>query len=142
VRRFWKRHQHPFDIEGELRANRPEPRDDFVHGAASRLSEEGAGRGFARARVAFAAGLVTVILVALAATGGLGHAASAGKKGKRATPGQAQYAQYGQYKVTICHRTGSAKHRWVAISVSSRALTAHMRHGDFIITPARACPPR
>lgn len=38
-------------------------------------------------------------------------------------------SQY-QYKVTICHRTESQKHPWVQISISSRALPAHERHGD------------
>lgn len=42
--------------------------------------------------------------------------------------------QYGssckQYRVTICHRTHSKKHPWVLITVSSRALKAHFRHGD------------
>ena len=42
--------------------------------------------------------------------------------------------QYGsscrQYRVQICHRTHSWKHPWRAITVSSRALKAHLRHGD------------
>jgi hypothetical protein len=42
--------------------------------------------------------------------------------------------QYGsscrQYRVQICHRTHSRKHPWVMITVSSRALKAHLRHGD------------
>ena len=42
--------------------------------------------------------------------------------------------QYGsackQYRVTLCHRTHSKKHPWVRITVSSRAVKAHLRHGD------------
>jgi hypothetical protein len=42
--------------------------------------------------------------------------------------------QYGssckQYRVQICHRTHSKKHPWVRITVSSKALKAHLRHGD------------
>ena len=42
--------------------------------------------------------------------------------------------QYGsackQYRVQICHRTHSKKHPWHLITVSSRALKAHLRHGD------------
>lgn len=42
--------------------------------------------------------------------------------------------QYGssckQYRVQICHRTHSKKHPWHLITVSSRAVKAHLRHGD------------
>lgn len=42
--------------------------------------------------------------------------------------------QYGssckQYRVQICHRTHSKKHPWHMITVSNRALKAHLRHGD------------
>ncbi len=42
--------------------------------------------------------------------------------------------QYGsackQYRVQICHRTHSKKHPWHLITVSSKALKAHLRHGD------------
>jgi hypothetical protein len=41
-------------------------------------------------------------------------------------PSAAQY----QYKVTICHKTKSAKNPQVTITVSSRALKAHLKHGD------------
>ena len=48
-------------------------------------------------------------------------------------PSAAQY----QYKVTICHRTHSQKHPWVQITISNRALPAHLRHGDKYPPP---CP--
>ena len=41
-------------------------------------------------------------------------------------PSAAQY----QYKVTICHHTGSKKHPWHQISISNRAVPAHLRHHD------------
>jgi hypothetical protein len=38
-------------------------------------------------------------------------------------------AQY-QYKVTVCHHTGSKKHPWHLVTISNRAVRAHLRHGD------------
>jgi hypothetical protein len=35
-------------------------------------------------------------------------------------------------KVTICHHTRSQKNPFVTITVSQRALPAHLRHGDTI----------
>jgi hypothetical protein len=45
-------------------------------------------------------------------------------------------------KVAICHRTASATHPYVRITVSSRAtLRGHARHaGDIIPAPATGCP--
>jgi hypothetical protein len=45
-------------------------------------------------------------------------------------------------KVTICHRTGSAQHAYVRITVSSRAASrGHARHAaDIIPAPTGACP--
>jgi hypothetical protein len=41
-------------------------------------------------------------------------------------PSAAQY----QYKVTICHRTHSKKHPWHLITISNRAVAAHLRQHD------------
>jgi hypothetical protein len=43
-------------------------------------------------------------------------------------PSAAQY----QYKVTICHRTHSQKHPWHLITISNRAVKAHLKHGDVL----------
>jgi len=47
--------------------------------------------------------------------------------------GSAQY----QYRVTICHHTHSKKHPMHTITISSRALKAHLRHHDTV----GACAP-
>src|SRR5215216_485166 len=46
-------------------------------------------------------------------------------------PGYGYGGHHGN-KVTICHRTGSKRHPYVTITVSRRALAAHLRHGDRI----------
>jgi hypothetical protein len=43
--------------------------------------------------------------------------------------GHSGSSQY-EYKVTLCHHTGSAKHPWHMITVSNRAVAAHLRHHD------------
>jgi hypothetical protein len=32
--------------------------------------------------------------------------------------------------VTVCHHTGSKRHPWHLITISSRGVPAHLRHGD------------
>ncbi|HEX6491571.1 MAG TPA: hypothetical protein VF002_09410 [Gaiellaceae bacterium] len=68
--------------------------------------------------------------------------ASAGFAGLRALNlGSAAAHQYPGKKVTLCHRTHSKKHPWVKIRVSTHALKAHLRHGDFVVDSAHPCPP-
>jgi hypothetical protein len=54
--------------------------------------------------------------------------------------GPAAASQYPK-KVTVCHRTHSKKHPWVQISISTHALKAHLRHGDFVVDASHPCPP-
>ena len=65
----------PLDIEAELRAGRPAPRESFVRELSDELRSAPSPR--ARRRLAFAAAMSAAILVALSAVGGLGYAASA-----------------------------------------------------------------
>ena len=64
------------ELERELRARRPEPRDEFVNALEARVHASGrrARSGF---RLAFVGALTACMLFALASVGGLGHAAMA-----------------------------------------------------------------
>lgn len=62
------------------------------------------------------------------------YGSSGGQYGSSGDQYGSSGSQYGsscrQYRVQICHRTHSRKHPWRAITVSSRSLKAHLRHGD------------
>jgi hypothetical protein len=74
VRGFRK--QKGLDLERELRANRPEPRDEFIHALEARVrqSPQRSRGGF---RVALVGAVTACMLFALASVGGMGYAASA-----------------------------------------------------------------
>ncbi len=71
---YWKRNRGGVDLEHELRANRPEPRDELVHKLEANI--RGAGRARGSLRLAMGAA-VTAVVFALASFGGLGYAAAA-----------------------------------------------------------------
>jgi hypothetical protein len=75
VKSFWSR-RRAFDLEAELRQNRPEPSSEFVTTLAAHVRSE---RRSARAglRVALAGALTVALLAALAPVGALGSATSA-----------------------------------------------------------------
>jgi hypothetical protein len=64
--------------------------------------------------------------------GGVGYAASI----LGVSSSEPVAAQYPPAKVTICHHTHSAKNPFVTITISERAVPAHLAHGDTI----GACP--
>lgn len=76
MRGFFRGRHEGLDLERELRAGRPQPRDEFVHMLEGRVRETGrrARGGF---RVAFVGAITACMLFALASVGGLGYAASA-----------------------------------------------------------------
>jgi hypothetical protein len=97
-----------------------------------------AARVTPRFRVVLGAVVTAALLVPLAVYGAPAVAKSASSASHQYGASCGQYGsssgQYGssckEYRVTICHRTHSRKHPWVKIVVSSRALKAHLRHGD------------
>lgn len=62
------------------------------------------------------------------------YKASCGQYGSSGGQYGSSGGQYGsscrQYRVQLCHRTHSRKHPWHLITVSNRAVKAHLRHGD------------
>ncbi len=71
--------------------------------------------------------VTAALLVPLSIFGGPAFAGS-GSAADQYGSGSSQY----QYKVTICHLTGSKKHPAHTIRVSSKAVAAHLRHGDHL----------
>ena len=71
---FWKRHDD--GLEGELRRNRPEPRDEFVASVAERVQPR-RRRSFGGARLGVAVALTIAMLAALAPIGAASYAGSA-----------------------------------------------------------------
>jgi len=82
--------------------------------------------GSANRRFVGASAVTALLLVPLGIFGGSALARTASAVGEYGQPGAAQY----QYRVTICHHTGSKKHPWHLITISNRAVPAHLRHGD------------
>ena len=77
MKSFWSR-PRSFNVEDELRRNKPEPRSEFVANLAEHVRSD---RRQVRAgvRVAFAGALTVALLAALAPVGALGSAGSAAK---------------------------------------------------------------
>src|SRR5438309_962825 len=82
--------------------------------------------------------VTAALLVPLAVLGGpaLARSAASASEYEYDHSGSAQY----QYKVQVCHQTHSKKHHWVRINISSAAVHAHLRHGDFIVSLTSPCP--
>lgn len=110
---FWKR-SRGFDLEGELRAARPEPRPEFLHMVSERIGER--RKSYRRVRVSFASAVALGVLVAVASIGGIGYAASsAGHWVKAATAivkphkprvvhGSAASNQYPSARIKVCRK--------------------------------------
>ena len=142
-------------LERELRARRPQPREELVHTLAARV--QAAPRSHQRVaalRVALGSGVTALFVAALVPAGGLGYATGAVSRATTAvvqtvavqqhhTAGHGDHPTSGQheYGVPICHHTHSASNPYVLIRVSPEALHAHLaHHGDIIPAPEHGCP--
>lgn len=108
MRGFFRGRHEELDIEGELRAGRPEPRSEFVHALEARVRDSRRATSRGGFRVAFVGALTACMLFALASVGGLGYAASAvgdvavtakrivKKKGPKIIKKSSAKSQYGQ----------------------------------------------
>jgi hypothetical protein len=83
-----------------------------------------------KGRALAAAAVTGALLVPMAVFGApaLARSGAAASSQYQYGSGSSQY----QYRVTICHLTGSKKHPGHTITVSSRAVRAHLRHGDHL----------
>ena len=143
-------------LERELRARRPQPREELVHTLAARVQRAPRlHQRVAALRVALGSGVTALFVAALVPAGGLGYATGAVSRattavahtvaakehqsdahhGDHTTSGQHEYG------VPICHHTHSATNPYVLIRVSPEALHAHLaHHGDIIPAPEHGCP--
>ena len=76
--RYWRKRDEAFDLEGELRAGRPEPSPELISRLEARVRHHGRS-GVGSLRVAFVGALTAVMLLALASVGGVGYASSAAR---------------------------------------------------------------
>ena len=140
MKRFWSRGED--ELGRELRAARPELRDEFVRSLTRRVQADNGRQSplYLASRLSFAASITVLILGTLVAFGGLGYAASGTRDAVKAVkhavaPTKARTvsnsAAQDQYvgKITICHKGHT-------IRISRSALPAHLAHGDTI----GACP--
>lgn len=157
MRRFWKRRPDD-EIERLLRANRTEPRDEFVNSVLGRLEAQ---RPRFRPRRILVAAVVTALAGGAASAAGgahvagtsisnLVHAAQSGVTGANGRSANqdngVQSAGEHQYSVEICHQTHSATNRWVPLFLPPPAAGAHLKNhsGDYVVGASGSpstCPP-
>jgi hypothetical protein len=119
MKSIWNRRR--FDLEGELRANRSEPRADLVKEIAAEVRSRPAERS-RLGRVGVALALSGLIVVALASFGGIGYASSAASHAvKKPTVAKhakasasAASAQYGNFTPKVTQKAKPAAKAQVA----------------------------
>jgi hypothetical protein len=94
-----------FDLEKQLRAGRPQPRDEFAQALADEVASSRATTRSPLGRVGLALALTGLIVVALASFGGIGYASSSAshavkkqsKQHVRVVKTSAAHAQYAPF---------------------------------------------
>jgi hypothetical protein len=107
-----------FDIEGELRAGRPEPRADFATALAGEV--RGAKRRMRQGRMGLTLAMTGLIVVAVASFGGVGYASSskpAAVKHSSVSSAEAQYNTFTPPKATT--KVKPVQHAQVAAQTKS-----------------------
>jgi hypothetical protein len=159
--RFWKHHRED-EIERLLRANRAEPRDEFVASLLQRLdAQQQRFQPQRLGRRVLVATAVTALTVGAGVAAGATHVtgtsisnlvhvahnngnANQDKNGTKADSSQSAGAH--QYSVEVCHHTHSTKNPWVDLFLSPQGAHNHLTHHplDYLVgAPGNptTCPP-
>ena len=107
MKRFWRRGD---GLERELRAQRPEPRKEFLRSLESRMTGDRYRRPARSLRLGLAGALTVAMLVSLAAFGGLGYAAT----GVTHAVTAATHVVTPTHKAKVAHKAAPAKKAAVA----------------------------
>lgn len=165
--KFWRR-PHEDDTERFLRANRPEPREEFVAALLQRFATERPRFRPRLGRRILLAGALTALAVGAGIAAGGPHVAatsianlvrvgSSGIHGSSGNKDQAiqsdtrdngssNWAGNYETNVPVCHHTGSQTNPWMEIFVSPQGAANHVKHDppDYIVgAPGspNTCPP-
>ena len=110
-----KRFQRGDGLERELRAARPEPREEFLRAVESRINREGGRQRSGSLRLGLAGAVTAAMVISLAAFGGLGYAATGVSNAvqtavhvvapaKKAAPSSPATSARAQYFVEVCYK--------------------------------------
>ena len=83
---------------------------------------------------------LTILGVALVLGIGVTTAVALGAGGSAKDNSPSTATTSAPVKVWLCHHTGSWKHPYHLIHISTHALAAHMRHGDVTPGASNSCP--
>jgi hypothetical protein len=144
--RFWKRRRED-EIEQLLRANRAEPRDEYVNSVLGRLeTQRPRFRPRRSGRRILVATAVTALAASAAIAAGGAHVAGTSISNLVREDDNPQSAGQHQYSVEICHHTHSATNPWAPLFLRPPGAAAHLEHrsGDYVVGASGSpstCPP-